>query len=610
MTTFHFDHPRPRSLESAVHFSDRVRIASLLCVALAGFLMLPGCFSKPSRDRTKAISQQLAEQKTKTDNLRKAMQFLKQMTPQNRSQSSKEVQLALNTWLLDVDRSSIGYSSSALYNDLPTDMLDEVGCKSAVELQFSYWDVDYLYQRRMMSKLSSWIANFPLRDSLLVSALETRKSQLDPTEALKLEEACKLFDWVMRNVALEPGSSSVEELFDNPVGPIDDAGIGYGYLPWETLLFSSGDFVEKGRVFTALAHQRGIDTAWIEVKVNGDAPGKIWAIGVVSGDDLLVFEPKLAMPILDPDSGEFATLTDAQTNSRVLRRLDLPGQFDYALDAGDLGTGSASANSLRLLIDLPPVAVSARMKVLERSLLSDERMTTFHDLNALEARLKKCAPGTPIRLWQIPLQAQLQAASVRERLLNLSPYTMQYMGMHGVWMLDTPAAQGRFAHLYGNFENSLDETGALSFYMNSRVDEESIGKLAFDPKVQKELGVPRMPTEEMEQYQMRVMQMQQIFRRSKVDAAFLLAQLHFDRGNYEQSRKFYDRVLDTENQLAEPWWGVSRYCLARIYQEQGELEKASELLTFQPSEQEAGNRLRLRYLRRLLDPEQEAEPTN
>jgi predicted Zn-dependent protease len=43
---------------------------------------------------------------------------------------------------------------------------------------------------------------------------------------------------------------------------------------------------------------------------------------------------------------------------------------------------------------------------------------------------------------------------------------------------------------------------------------------------------------------------------------------------------------------------ASWYTLARAYQEQGKLDEAEEALTHQPSPQEAGNRLRLRYLRR------------
>lgn len=114
--------------------------------------------------------------------------------------------------------------------------------------------------------------------------------------------------------------------------------MGYGYLPWETLLFSAGDFIERsGPVFNALAAQQGIETVWLAVDgaqqdADKNAPGKVWTIGVLIGDDCLLFEPKLGMPILEPDLMELATLAQTLDNDRMpARRLDLAGQFDYAL---------------------------------------------------------------------------------------------------------------------------------------------------------------------------------------------------------------------------------------------------------------------------------------
>lgn len=557
--------------------------------------LLTGCLQRSERNATERISQTLAETKTKTDNLRKAMRFLAQMTPLNRQLVSHEVQLELNTWLETMDGDSVPFRPSPLLQALPPEALDIVGCKSPLVLEFSYWDTDYLFERRLMNKLAKWIIDFPLRDSLLVQAIDVRSKQLSQKQQIQLTEACKLFDWAMRNVALVSDASSVEETSVLPEFPISDDGVGFGYLPWETLLFSKGDFIERGRVFTALAEQRGLDTAWIALKSKVE-PTRLWAIGVVIGDDMLVFESKLSMPILNPDTGDFATLEEARSNERILRRLDLPGQFDYAISQGDL-------ESVELLLDVPPAAGSARMKMLQDSLLGDERMVTYRDLNSAQQRLKQVVPGSEARVWSLPLMAQTHAASVRERLQTLSEFTMQYMAEHGVWMLDNPASLGRLNHLFGKFENTLDEQGALSMYMSTRTDNESIERLLYDPEVQQELGIGREPNEELDQFQARLRQAQFIIRRAKIDSSFLVGQLHFDRGNYDASEAwFLDRVIESENEFAADWQPISRYCLARIFQERGELEKAEEQLTFQPSPQEAGNRLRLRYLRRMLEP--------
>ena len=571
-------------------------IVSLVILSMTG---LSGCFSKKGRDRTETYAQALAEKKTQTDNLRNAMRYLKQLTPSNRQQAAKEVQLELNTWISHADRTRVQYSPSPLLvefnQQVPDEMLRLVGSQNPVELQFSLWDVDYLYQCRMVNKLAHWITELPVRDNLMAPVLEQYASQLGEADKLKLTNAYKLFDWTIRNIALEAPGASVEELTSDPRPPLSDDAMGYSYLPWETLLFSSGDFIERGRVFCALAAQQGIETAWLSVYDSEQAaeqnqPGKLWAIGVLIGEECLLFEPKLGMPILEPDKVELATLAQTLSSDRVLRRLDLPGQFDYALDR-------ASVQNFNFLIDALPAAASARMKLLEQALLGDERMVVFRDLDALAAKLSDVAPGHAVHLWQTPLLAQVQAASVRERLQTPSPFSMNYMARHGVWLMETSAAAGRRKHLMGEFENTLDQDGALKTYMNARIDDETLARLPYDPEVQHALQIAQIPGEPKEQHEARIAQAQFIMSLSKFAAHYLLAQLHFDRGNYQASEDFWiKRVLDDPR--AQNWWAAGHYTLARIYQETGRLDEAARELSFEGSPQAAGNRLRLRYLRR------------
>ncbi len=562
----------------------------LLLLSLVCSLGLSGCQRK-SRDRSEAVLQRLSEEKTKTDDLRKAIRYLSQMTPSNAKNVNREVLLELNTWIKNLNTSGFKYDTPLLLSGFPADQLAAVGCSNPAALQFDYWDVDYLYERRTMSKLASWIVEFPVRDTLLAPILAAKQEQLEPTERVQLEEAYKLFDWTIRNVVLEAEeSSSVERRVADPRLPLIDDGVGYGYLPWEVLLFSRGDFIERGRVFNALAQQRGIDTCWISLGAEAGSAGDLFAIGVLIGQEMLLFDPKLGMPILDPDTTEFATLATAQSNERVLRRLDLPGQFDYASDIDSL-------KSIQLLIDAAPVATSARMKLLEGSLIGDERMQVYLDVDGLSQRLMAAAPKSSVAVWQTPLLAQLQALYVREQLENTTPFTIQYYSRHGVWLMRTPAAEGRLKHLVGDFENTLDTQGALATYMESRIDDESIKRLQYDPEVQRELGVGRGPGEDKDAFEMRMAQTQIIFGKAKTDAAFLLAQLHFDRGNFEAAQNWLEkRVIDDARSVE--WHAAAWYLAARTYQELGDLEQAAEALTHQPSPQEPGNRLRLRYLSR------------
>jgi hypothetical protein len=320
----------PHDPQFMIYFSCSMRRYACWAMMLL-FLFAGGC-QRRERDRTEAYSRQLDDQKTKTDNLRKGMRYLRQMTPTNAKNIAREVQLELNTWIKTIDPSRAEYMTSELLRELPAEELKAVGSANPLELKFDYWDIDYLYECQMARDLSSWVVDLPIRDSLLAPIVAAKQKSLSPDGALQLEEAYKLFDWTIRNIALESeGSSDVASTTDDPRLPLSDNAVGYGYLPWESLLYSRGDFVERGRVFTALARQRNIETFWISVGAAAGEPGKLFAIGVLIENEVLLFEPKLGMPILEPDAVEFATLKQALENPRVLRRLDLAGQFDYAL---------------------------------------------------------------------------------------------------------------------------------------------------------------------------------------------------------------------------------------------------------------------------------------
>ena len=570
----------------------------LLSVLLPAAMLLPnaGCRKSQSNDRAVVIDQAIQAKKTKSDNLRDAFRYLKQLTPYNRDKVSKEVLVQLNTWIDGVPKDRFQYSVPRLYQPAPPQWASRAEVSNPAQLFFDAWDIDYLYQCKLMRSLSEWIVAAPVRDQLLQPSLDAMKARLEPSDAVKFEEAFKLFDWTMRNVSLEEGpnaktdSNSVSKLSLDPRGPLSAPAVGCSKLPWETTLFSRGDFVERGRVFTALAQQRGIDSVWISINGTATSPGYLWAIGVPIAGELYLFESKLGLPILNPDTLDFATLKDARTNDRILRRLDLPGQFEYEVDPGDL-------KSVALLVDALPTSLSARMKVLERSLLGADRMQLFVDTDALTAKLEKSSPGDPIAIWQTPLLARDVAAQVREMMKTPSQAAAQYMSLYGVWLMETPASQARFQHLQGNFESTLDQEGALALYMKCRVDNESIDQLAYDPDVQKAFGLVRGLEEPRELFEMRIRQGQMLYGLAKVDANYLLAQLHYDRGSYESSVNWLEkRVLPDKR--AEMWHAAGHYLLARAQTELNLKSEAESSLTHQPSPQEAGNRLRLRLLRR------------
>ena len=77
--------------------------------------------------------------------------------------------------------------------------------------------------------------------------------------------------------------------------------------------------------------------------------------------------------------------------------------MDFVNDPGELAT-------IELLVDLPPVAGSARMKILESQLLGDERMILFHDLEATHKSLARFTDAEAVQTGNGPLEIMALAA--------------------------------------------------------------------------------------------------------------------------------------------------------------------------------------------------------
>lgn len=570
-------------LENPVARISMTAVAAILCLSC----LCLGC--KDNRlDIVRDTEQQIVALKTKSDALRDAAGYLSQMTPLNRENVAREVQLHLNKWLLTASNSTPDSIPSELVDGVPPDLRAEALLENGATASFDLWDIEYVYQCKLFRRLSSWIIERPLRDSLVRPWVDAQSTKMSPEDFSKLEQACKLFDWSVRNIVLQGNATEVESLSDDPRKPLVDPGLGYGYLPWQTVLYGRGDFMERGRVFTALAQQRDLQTVWIALRLPSSPSAKIWTVGVLLSGHCFLFEPKLGLPILHPDTFAVATLADVQKEERILRRLDVPGRFDYAVNPGD-------TSKVDILVEADPSALTKRIALLQSSLTGDDRVLLQPNFHALSDQIKKTIPEAPIALWQLPFLARVYAIDIRHRMEMNTPFTAQYMIEHAVWFINTPSSTARVKHLGGEFDNTFDTTGALSTYMDCRLPDETIDRLPDDPDVQKELQIPREATESMEQFQYRLMQLQVVFRQSKVDASFLLGQLHFDLGNYSEVDGWLKKRT-LSNQQAVRWHSAARYTLARALQEQGKLADAIAELSEDSSPMEAGNRLRVRYL--------------
>jgi hypothetical protein len=377
----------------------------ILAVVLAA---LSGCTNNSQRDSRRA-EQAINALKTKSDSIHDAARYISQITPVNREKVSYEVQLHLNKWLQSTPPPKSDATPTELLEGLPPDLRGATGLESIADGQFDVWDVEYMYQCRLYRELASWIVARPLRDTLIQSALNKQAQGLTTDDYGQLEQACKLFDWSVRNIVTHGQPDDVERLVDDPRVPLNDSGVGYRYLPWQTILYARGDFVDRGRGFTALAQQRGLQTVWLALRVPSSPSAKIWAVGLLIGGKCYLFEPKLGLPILHPDTLALATLDEVQKDERILRRLDVPGRFDYAVNPVDV-------TKVEFLMEADPSALTDRMGHLQSALTGEDRLQLQPNLKLLSENLKKLQPDAPQALWQLPLLARLYAANLRDRL--------------------------------------------------------------------------------------------------------------------------------------------------------------------------------------------------
>jgi tetratricopeptide (TPR) repeat protein len=165
----------------------------------------------------------------------------------------------------------------------------------------------------------------------------------------------------------------------------------------------------------------------------------------------------------------------------------------------------------------------------------------------------------------------------------------------------------RWKHLEGDFEgqeDALNDAGARVRYMRLRHPEYELEDLQIDVELQKKYGLRRELGETEESYQRKVENMLVLFRQAKRAATFWLGLLHVEDSRWEPAATWMDeRVLG--DPAATRWHAAARYNLARVREQQGDLEEAIRLYKTNGDPQEHGNRLRAR----LIEYAAEKEPT-
>lgn len=219
----------------------------------------------------------------------------------------------------------------------------------------------------------------------------------------QLELARRTFDWVVRQVDLRPPAPNVPS-----------------FPAHEVLRRGTGSDEERARVFLALVEQldvygdqhrldgcmlvRTVDEATAEGKKE---PRERHLAGVLIGQDIYLFEPRLGIAMPSPDGKAVTTLRQLQQDKerKVAQALSHPG-LPYELPSDQI-------DNPVLLVPASLPAVSPRMRWLETQLRGDNPAVLFKDVPASMERFEKALQyplptlprlgggqgGGEVRLW-------------------------------------------------------------------------------------------------------------------------------------------------------------------------------------------------------------------
>jgi len=586
----------------AFYLRHESRLAPAIgCLFLfAGTILLGGCSDDSDDVRQIQTQRQLRMQaQSQQDHLGEAFELLSRIVDLNADKAQRQIAYHLNQWLAERDDPPTG-SAPKLLATISDLLPADIAAVRVEKDRFVPSDVNHLRDCYLFRQVVNWVNTEQRDDIVLQEWLDQQEQKLGIQLGDQLRTAARLFDWTVRNIAYEP----LEEPSGGPPGlnlpfGMKFEGAGYRQSDYQSLWRGTGDAWQRAGVFIKLCQQASIRAAVLAVQSTKTGELTPWCIGVFVGDEVYLLEPNLGVHVPGPGQVGIATLTQARTDASVMRRLAIPGFFDYPLAKEDIQQNIA-------LLNLLPEAVSPRMKILESGLTGNRRMSVYVDADALAEELDKATGIAGVRLWKVPLLAEVYRVELEKQAERDPQFLFWYLSrwaiMDGGNDMSDKLSRGRWRHLTGQFDDDEDGNvqGARTLYLGQRAPEFEIADLDIDVELQKAYGIRRELRTSPELYMQQVKQMQVLMRLGKRTATYWLSLLQYDDGRLETAGSWLEkRVLD-EEQLSR-WEPAARYNLARTLERLGQTERAIELYKTVGDPQEHGNRVRARLLAKLSE---------
>jgi hypothetical protein len=592
----------PRSPLACSRMVSRCHRA-ISCGLLALWLFsLTGCSDDTEKVREIQAQRQLQMQSaSQEDHIGEAFDLLSRLVELNDAKARRQITYHLNRWA--ETRPIQGVATTEMLGTVRELLPDEEANERTGRTTFHPSDVDHLRDSYLFRQIVEWVDR-PQSDDLLLSEwLTTKEAELDEESMAKLRTATRLFDWTIRNVAFEP--LKVEESTPPPPAlpfNLQLLGAGYRQTNYKTVWRGIGDSLQRSGVFIQLCRQASIPAFVLATQSTESGKLDPWCVGVLIGEEVYLFEPELSTYIPGPDQLGIATLEQARKDPSVLRRLNVPGFFDYRLTRDDIQQCLA-------LLNLMPEGVSPRMKQLESALTGDRRMQLFTDVDSLAEQLDQVSGIAGVRFWDMPLLAEiyeeeLAKASERDPLIAFW-YMSRWAILEAPIGMSQQLALGRWRHLHGEFGDIDEENfkGARSLYLAQRPPEFEIKDLNIDVDLQQAYGVRRDLGVDSDTFNLQVAQAQAMMRNGKRTATYWISLIKYEEAEFETAASWFTKRVLNESQRSI-WEAAARYNLARSLERLSQIDQAVEIYKTDGDPQEHGNRIRAR----LLTPRTSATP--
>ena len=587
-------------------WSNKMRALSH-CLMLSTLVIVIGCGSDLEQARKIQSKRQNAMQsQSQQDDLGEVFELLRTFVELNDQKASQQMVYHLNRWKADrvVDEVDLPEAFKSVQGLLSPEQLEE----RFGSTDFQLGDIRHLRDSYLFRRVLQWADRPQSDDPLLQPWLEAKATELSESDAGKLRTVTRLFDWTVRNIAYEPMEAPVEGLNspDMSFGMVLQ-GAGYRQTDYLTLWRGIGDSLQRAGVFTQLCQQAEIP-AFVLARQDAQSGELVpWCVAALVADEVYLFEPNLSTYIPGPGQEGIATLDQARKDASVMRRLNVPGFFDYPLSKDDVQQSIA-------LLNVQPEVAAARMSFLESGLTGDRRLIIHQDLEDLSERIDAVPGVAGVAMWDVPLKADIYHQEVLEAAERDPRLAFWYRVTWAI--LDAPIdmarelSLGRWRHLHGQFsdEENGDLQGARTLYLAQRAPEFEINKLATDVDLQQAYGVRRDLGMDQQQYESQLIQAQQIMKGGKRTATYWISLLQYDDARYETSENWFSKRVLLETQLSL-WEPSARYNLARCLERLGESDRVVEIYKTDDDPQEHGNRIRARLYQRSLPETEEEDPS-